>query len=662
MAKVSTPGTLDQTGIGYVQHDDNRRGEIKVTGTPVPNQTFQAGYLNNHLKVTDRPSFDFSLDRSSFFNETRPNWYTFGTYRGVHGSNLLAEAQYSERRLAFEDRGGTSTSLVNSPIFTITQELGQYNAPYFDATDVEQRNNRQFTGNLTAFLNGRGRHEVKSGYEFYRSQLKSGGSQSATSYIFYADYVTDSGGAPVVGADGYLIPIFNAFESEFDNWQAVRGAVLNVVTQSVYARDHWMIDRHLTADLGVRFEHAHSEATGDVIGVDTGRILPRLALTFDPRADGRVVFGGTYGHYAGRYDEAQLNANTNVGRPDLLLGVYTGPPGQGRDFAPGFDPANYVVYAGRFPSANVFFDEGLSSPMTREISLSGGGSIGSRTHAEVSYVWRETTDVIEDFLELANGTTTVARDGDTYGPFTNSVYRNTDLGNRHYQALVFQGRTSIRSNWTVDGFWTVQLENSGNYEGEGVNQPGLLSVIGDFPEAFSEARHYPTGRLQNFQRHRVRFWTVYNADWGRFGGMTLSGLLRVESPRVYSLAATLPRLTAIQEGLLADYPDQPAGQVLFFGGRGTQTFRGYGTFDVAANYNIPLWRELRPWLKVEVFNLFNNSKQIEWNSTVSADPSSPRDALGLPTGYIEGPLFGQATSSTNFPVARTLRMSFGIRF
>ena len=127
---------------------------------------------------------------------------------------------------------------------------------------------------------------------------------------------------------------------------AVRGAALNVDTQSFYAQNHWTISRSLAADLGVRYERARSEATGGIVGVDTDTVVPRLALSFDPRADGRVVFHTTYGHYAGRYNESQIGGNTNVGNPDETIGVYDGPAGQGLGFAPGLNPANYDIVFG----------------------------------------------------------------------------------------------------------------------------------------------------------------------------------------------------------------------------------------------------------------------------------------------------------------------------
>src|SRR6185295_8130498 len=174
--------------------------------------------------------------------------------------------------------------------------------------------------------------------------------------------------------------------------------------------------------------------------------------------------------------------------------------------------------------------------------------------------------------------------------------------------------------WTANGFWTVQLKNEGNYEGENANQPGAPSSIGDFPEAFNAQRNFPFGRLQDFQRHRVRLWTIRNFELGRVGDISISGLLRVESGQVYSLRGTNQPVTAVQAALLAAYPDAPSSQTVYFGDRGSQTFPGYGVFDASLNYDIRTVRSLRPWLKFDVFNLFNNMKLIGYNTAVRQDP------------------------------------------
>src|SRR5437773_2172276 len=96
-----------------------------------------------------------------------------------------------------------------------------------------------------------------------------------------------------------------------------------------------------------------SQSTGGILGVDTDTVVPRLAAAYDFQGNGKYIAHVTYGHYSGRYNEAQIGANNNVANPDAIFGTYEGPAGQGRSFAAGFNPANYSVDNGQFPTANV---------------------------------------------------------------------------------------------------------------------------------------------------------------------------------------------------------------------------------------------------------------------------------------------------------------------
>ena len=155
--------------------------------------------------------------------------------------------------------------------------------------------------------------------------------------------------------------------------------------------------------------------------------------------------------------------------PISSAGTYVGPAGQGRGFAAGLNPANYDITEGLFPTANVSIADGLSSAITREFTISTGATAG-RAYGGLSYVWRRTGNVIDNFIDLSNGTTDVVRNGVDIGTFTNSVYRNTDLGVRRYQAAVLQGRYALRG-LTLNANWTIQLKNEGNYEGEEAGHP-----------------------------------------------------------------------------------------------------------------------------------------------------------------------------------------------
>ncbi len=177
----------------------------------------------------------------------------------------------------------------------------------------------------------------------------------------------------------------------------------------------------------------------------------------------------------------------------------------------------------------------------------------------------------------------------------------------------------------------MQLKNDGNNEGEAANQPGVTSTMGDFPEIFDEARNFPYGRLAIFQRHKLAVWSIYNMGLGRFGDASISGLWRVNSGDTFSLRATGQPLTGIQEALLesAGYPDAPDSQTVYFDERGSETFKGYGVIDIGLGYNVPVFKTLRPYFRLDIYNALNNQKQIGWNTTVTQDPNSPTDALGL---------------------------------
>jgi hypothetical protein len=675
-AKQTSSNSFPATGIKYDSLSDNKRGEVKVTATPFANHTFQGNFTTNPTTENVPAIGGFEIDPATLITRKTPNDVFGANWRGTLGSKLFAEAAYSQRHFSFLNAGGTSTVMADSPIFTLSQNGGnwEYNAPYFDSTDPEDRNNRQLTANLSYTWNKVGRHDIKGGWEWYRSERTGGNSQSATNFVFVSDFVADADGNPVFDGNDRIIPTFVPGETQVQHWIATRGAELNTDNNSFFLEDHWVATRQLSFDLGVRTEKVRSHATGGIVGVDTSDIVPRLAAAFDPKGDGRTVFHVTYGWYSGRYNDTQVGLNSAVGNPALTIGIYDGPAGQGRGFAPGFDAANYQTVFGSFPTANVAIAPGLSSPLTKEFTVSAGTQLGTKGSAQVTYVNRHMDNFIEDFIDIANGTTDVVQNGTDFGTFTNIQYRNSSVPKRNYQAMVFQSQYRITPNWQVAGNYTLQIKNDGDFAGEAQNQPGVSSPYGDFPVAGLPTiytRGFPEGHLYDFERSKLRAWTIYTMSLRNAGRLSVSGLLRGDSGLTYSLVASSVPLTAIQTGLLdaAGYPDAPSSQNVYFGDRGSQFFPGAALFDTSINYEVPIYKTARPWLKFDVYNLFNNLKVIAYNTTVTPDPNSPLDAMGLPTGFIKGPSFGQATSTAAYPVAfqgqrggRTFRVSFGFRF
>ena len=234
----------------------------------------------------------------------------------------------------------------------------------------------------------------------------------------------------------------------------------------------------------------------------------------------------------------------------------------------------------------------------------------------------------------------------------------------------------------VDRIWmgvdyTLQLKDNGNFAGEAAGQPGIQSPYGDFPEILGPAldRLMPEGRLDSFQRHKMRAYGIYTQKMGRFGSVDLSPIWRVNSGRAYSLTAGM----AVPAAQLARNPGYPVNDVnpavretVFFGDRGAYVFKGYGVVDLAATYAIPVWKSASPWFKFEIYNLLNDQKQIAWDKTVSvtaANRAGALDANGIPLTYTQGPRFGTATNDNQFPQpyagqngGRAMRVAFGARF
>ena len=671
------------------ENDINKRGEIKMTATPWMGQTFSGDYTNNSIVQNGRFSLNSSsLDPSVMINESQPNSLFVINYNGVAMNKFFATVQYSQKKFQFVDAGGTNTAITASPITTrgVTTGIAAsllYGAPYFSALDPESRNNRQVTGSLSYTLSTKksGTHDIKGGGEWYQSERVGGNSQSATNYVFQTDYL-QSGGNPVVDAQGVPIPVWTPGVSRVQNWLPDLGAVIHINTSSLYLQDHWVASPRLSVDLGTRFEAVRTNATGDIVTVDTTTWVPRLGLTYDLEGNGRTVLQATYGHYAGKYSEAQFAANTDVGNPSRVTYAYTGPAGQGRDFSPAYDIANNwkSIVSASFPTANIFADPNVHSPVVHEFTTGVGRELGQKGFVRGTFQWRKWYGFLDDFIQLSNGIVNVNRNGANIGNLTKVIYSNTDAVDREYDAIVLQSGYRMSRRLTFGAHYTLQLKNDGNSNAEGANQPGTTSIYGNYPEIYGPAldRLLPEGHLADYQQHKLRVYGTYTHEMGHFGAIDVSPIWRVDSGRTFSYSAAAIPLTPIELGRNPGYPTNDINanttQTLFFGDRGAGQFAGYGVVDLAATYRIPVWKTASPWIKVEIYNVLDNQKLLAWDTTVTADPNSPKDANGLPTGYIQGPNFGKATGDTVgvYPAypqpipgtngGRLFRMAFGVRF
>src|SRR4030095_11037620 len=168
-------------------------------------------------------------------------------YDGVLSPSVFVEAQYSQKKFGFVNAGGTSADIFDSPFRALGRSGiavdSHYNAPYFSSLDPEDRNNKQYAAALSYFLStgSTGRHDLKLGGEYYRSNRTGGTSQSATGFVFFAAPVM-SGTLPAKDAAGNIIPNFQPGISRITNFRSIQGANINLNTFSMYLNDRWQLN------------------------------------------------------------------------------------------------------------------------------------------------------------------------------------------------------------------------------------------------------------------------------------------------------------------------------------------------------------------------------------------------------------------------------------
>ncbi len=681
-AETTTPNFIPVTGVQLPVKTTNRRPEVKLTANLGSAHTVQADYINN----PDKRNYTLQVGpidvAAAAPNPSFPNRGYALNYSGVWTGNLFAEARYSAKTFGFRNTGGTATGIVDSPMRSLGKRTidittgkllattsGTYNAPYFDGTDPENRDNKQAFAALSYFLatQNLGSHDIKGGFEEFTDTRTGGNSQTATDYVFYTPYAI-SNGQPLLDSAGHLIPVFTpGNNTTFGNnsytgigyWLSTRGAKLDTKTDSLFINDRWNLNSHWMFNLGTRYEKTKADATGGIVGVDTSNMVPRLAASFDPGGNGRFKADVTYAHYVGRYNPALIGANTPVGHPALLYGYYNGPAGQGRDFAPGFDPNNYVFYYASVPTANIFVGSSLHAPISHEWTVSGGAQLPHSGFVKATVTDRKYADFINGFVEIANGCSHAVLGGVDAGCFDNIVYRNTNGPKRHYQALEIQSHYGLTQSWGIDGNWTHQFTNDGNYEGES-GQSIPTSSFGVRTEMQSP-REIPTGHLAQYEGDRIRLWTTYNLNLHRAGNLTAALLYKYDSPLTFSYSASVNR-SAESKALNPGYQNAGNSVTVFFGDRGIGKFNSTSIFDASLMYSIPVAGSVTPWVKVDVQNLINDTTLISWNTAIAADPNSPKDSLGYATGYTKNATFGRPTSANSYVQPRQYLLYVGLRF
>jgi hypothetical protein len=671
------------TRIPYAYNDDEKRFEGKVTQALGTGHNVKVAYMAIRETETNNvwPSPQEVLDLGSLHTRQVPQDLVSVHYSGVLRSNFFLEGQYSARKFAFENSGGTTTDLIGGTVLRDQQTGAYWWSPNFcGVCGPERRDNENILVKGNYFLStARGSHNAVFGYDTFNDIRKGDNHQSGSDYHVWA---TDT-----VIQDGTVYPVIagNDFTTYIIWWpirEASRGT--NFRTHSLFFNDTWALNKHLTFNAGLRWDKNHGvDAIGSLVA-DDSTFSPRLGVVWDPQGEGRWTVHASYGKYVSAIANTIGDSSSPAGTPSILAYFYQGPNiNTGEGPLVGSDVALQRVFdwfsanggTGRrpfftdIPGVKTQIRNSLISPNAKELSTGVSRQIGGRGAIRADFVYRDFDDFYTDRID-----TTTGQVMDEAGQeFDLLLVENTNSLNRQYTALStqvnyrFGSRIDVGGNYTVARLW-------GNVNGETINSGPVTSSVTSYPEYIDPAWFAPDGDLSADQRHRLRIWGTVRVPLNeRWGTVTLGVLEQINSGTPYGGLGSVRTGDFVANPGYVEPPDTVA---YWFTDRDAFRTEAMYRTDLSVNYGYRVGGRSEIFGQVQVLNLFNqfqlfNIGSNAINTTVltavedpdrfqTFNPFTEQPVKGVHWDY--GDEFGKPTGAAAYTLPRTLQFAVGVRF
>ncbi len=685
---VPRPGDIDPTSTAYVHSTDERRLEGKLTASPVPSLNLVASYIDVKLDETNlTPGTGFLLETAGLVSRKAPYSLLAVNSSAVLTSRLFLEAQYSRRRFSSENPGAIDTDPIQGTvIFDDTRgTFAGFNAAQGVNPEPELYDNDSYSVKGVYFLptSFAGIHEIHSGYERFAESARRNLHRSESDF-----WISRSAG---IMRGTTIFPTFRPGQTRIE-WYPILQPSLgsDLVTDSGFLEDRLQLGRHWSFNLGVRYDGNRDRDSRGTLVSSSGEWSPRLAFRFDPKGDGRWEVHGGYGRYVDKLHDNIANAASPAGTATLIW-LYKGPCVNCDPFAPTsalvptdqalrtlFDwfngtggTASTPTVSGILPGVSTKIAPGLKPQSAREYSAGAGVALGARGFLRADFLYRDYRDLYSRQIDLSTGQSQPAFGG----VHDLALVINSDKPQRRYSAVQTQFSWRLAESLQAAGSYTWS-RLTGNFRGEGPAESALLApFVDEYPEYREERWAFPTGYLSARgqtqaavdQRHRARVWLVYRLP-ARWGDLAAAVLESYDSGLPYEAVGFLdPRPYVLNPG----YVEPPSMVSYFFTKPGSFRTDDITRTDLALTCTIRVFRNAELFVRPEVLNLFNEKGIVAVNSTVLTalnssvlfrpfNPFTDKPVRGV--NYDLAPTFGKPTSSADYQLPRTFRVSMGVSF
>jgi outer membrane receptor protein involved in Fe transport len=685
--RVFSSADAQQTGftnIAYNSEIEEKRFEGKVTQSLGGNHNLRLSYTDNRREEGNRafPSRTLVMDLQSLTTRSLPQNLWAVHYTGTLGNNFFVEAQYAARKFEFKGDGGLFTDQIKGTVMGNDQTGARWWAPTFcGVCPAEERASDDVLLKSNYFWSTpRGSHNIISGYQTFNDKRRGDNHQSGSDYHLWA---TDS-----FIRDGVVYPVLRPdFSSYFIWWpinEASRGT--NFRTHSLFVNDTWAYNRHLTFNLGLRWDkNDGKDAIGQKVASGSA-VSPRLGLVWDPSGEGRWSMNASYGKYVAGLNNAIADSSSPAGTPAIFAYFYQGPAINATPTAPLVSTEQALTTAFNWFNANggtsrtpFFVDvpgtgtqirESLSSPSADEYAVGLSRQLGGRGAVRADFVYRNFNDFYSERVDTSTGQVT----NDLGDEFDLNLIENTNELEREYTGLSaqityrFGARTHLGGNYTISKLW-------GNINGENVGSGPLTGDILSYPEYFERSWAYPEGSLSADQRHRLRLWANVDLPMpSAVGRVNIGAIQQFQTGTPYG---AIGEVRTVDLRANPGYVTPPDTILYFFTDRDEfRTDSMYRT-DLAVNYNRRLGLGSSEFFaQAQLLNVFNNfqlfnSRNDDIDTTVvtavdeperfqTFNPFTETPQQGVHWDY--GEKFGQALGAGAYTLQRTFQFAVGVKF
>jgi hypothetical protein len=626
---LKQPTQLPSKTNEYTQSERWDNASFKLTWQAMSKLRMSLSFNNNYYQFrgslpsqdgSSSPDYDYARD-----GENSPQWMASFNADYIVSNKLLINVRAGRY---FQNNGVSALRPPNYPRYyfsysnisipgvpaNMIEPVGWYNYPamYWTKKNVEARWSASI--DATYYFDLAGEHEIKTGFNWVRSQRDTWRAYAQDYYYFYwgQNYSSQNHGL-VTTPYGYMrvMDPYGYFGSP------------NSDRSVCYLQDSWTIKR-LTLNLGVRLEKEnypsfldpesdlakqHPEYLRDAYTFGWGdKIAPRLGFAYDIFGNNKLKVFGSYGIY---YDTMKLHMAAAVGGSVYSNHYYVIPPWAVQDFHlpeyahhadnPPADLAPYYVesinmYLPAFdkiqpdikPFSKVEYTFGFQGQLAKDISFSARflhnhilwaiEDIGVLTPAGYQwYVANPGSDYVNDLYAASASIPKGVK-----CPKAIRRYNSLDIG----IDKKFSNAWMAGMHYTLSRLWG-NMSGLASSDEHGRTDPNTSCYFDAWHQAYTE--HYPEqslGLLNTDRTHQFKFFGAHSFDFGLNVGIN-----------VYAMSGT-PESTEFY--LNAKPIFYPAGR----GDMGRTPFLWRA--DLYAEYNIKVSEKYHLQISANVANLTDN--------------------------------------------------------